>query len=92
MSKRLGIFLNNTDSNMKIETNFSNYNKLKDNFTAIYILDIDNNFSNILKDRLSLETKIINYDINNKIHSDNTETLDVTRSLYVLSIINYEKY
>ena len=92
MSKRLGIFLNNTDSNVKIETNFSNYNKLKDNFTAIYILDIDNNFSNILKDRLSLETKIINYDINNKIHSDNTETLDVTRSLYVLSIINYEKY
>ena len=93
MSKKLGIFLNNTSSNMKIETNLNNFNQLKENFDYIYILDVNNDFSNKLKSNLSNETKIINYDINtDKINSQFNESLNINNALYVLENIKIKDF
>jgi len=92
MAKHLGIFLNNTDSEMKIEINFNNFNKLKNNFNSIYILDINNNFSSKLKEKLDSESNIVKYEINNTIISENVESIDIIRALYVLDNISNIKY
>ena len=92
MSKKLGIFLNNTNSNLKIETNLNNFNQLKDNFDYIYILDANNDFSNKLKNNLSNDEHIINYDCKDKINSPFNESLNINNALYVLENIKINDF
>ena len=47
--KNLGVFINNTDSELKLKVNLHNFNVLKDNFTKIIIIDLENVYSEKLK-------------------------------------------
>jgi hypothetical protein len=48
----IGVFINNTVTEIKKAVNLNNYNKLKKNFTKCIIIDNLNNFSNMLKNTL----------------------------------------
>jgi hypothetical protein len=73
MKNKLGIFLNNTNSKIKISVNINNYYKLKDNFDNIIILDINNIFSKKLKNIISKNINLNNIKniIDNDIIDDN---------------------
>ena len=71
----LGIFLNNTDSEMKLKINKYNFNKLKDNFDTIIILDIDNIFSKNLKNIINTKN-IIKYILNNNFIKNNEDEIN----------------
>lgn len=58
----LGIFLNNTDSELKISINLHNYNILKTNFNSVIINDIDNIFSQKLKNVININNFSFNND------------------------------
>ena len=73
MKNKLGIFLNNTNSKIKICVNINNYYKLKDNFDHIIILDINNVFSKKLKNIILKNiNNITDNTINNKIINDDS--------------------
>jgi hypothetical protein len=57
----LGVFLNNTNSELKVSINLHNYNILKSNFNSVIISDIDNTFSQKLKDVININ----NFNFNN---------------------------
>ena len=44
----IGIFLNNTNSEIKYNINLVNFNNLKNNFDKNIVVDIDNEYSNRL--------------------------------------------
>ena len=78
----LGIFLNNTDSELKLSINLHNYNILKSNFNSVIINDIDNNFSQKLKNAININNFSFN---NDKSHFN--------KILSIFSNINnYEQY
>ena len=60
----LGVFLNNTDSELKVSINLHNYNILKSNFNSVIINDIDNNFSQKLKNIININ----NFSFNNRFY------------------------
>ena len=67
MKNNLGYFFNKTNSNISYEINLHNFNILKINFDNIIIIDIDNIYSNKLKNKILEENDnlIINYLLNN---------------------------
>ena len=71
MSKKLGLFINNTDSEIKIKTNINNFQMLKKNFDLIIIIDSKNIFSIKLKNELKMNDIIKNYYIINKEFDNN---------------------
>lgn len=88
----LGIFLNNTDSEIKLKINNYNFNKLKDNFDSIIILDINNIFSKNLKSMINNKT-IIKYILNNDSIKTNEDDLNYNKIKCILQDLlnlNYE--
>jgi hypothetical protein len=84
MSKKLGLFINNTDSEIKIKTNFNNFEMLKKNFDVVIIIDNKNIFSLKLKNELTLNNTIKNYYIINR----ELENNKIDKILYVLERLN----
>jgi hypothetical protein len=75
MHNNIGIFLNNTNSEIGVQINLHNYNILKNNFKKIIIIDIENDLSLKLKDLITNnndnDNKIITYlNDNNNIKND----------------------
>lgn len=88
----LGVFLNNTDSEIKLNINKYNFNKLKDNFDFIIILDIDNIFSKNLKNMIN-NRNIIKYILNNDSIKTNENDLNYNKIKCILQDLlnlNYE--
>ena len=61
MSKKIGIFINNTDSIIKYKININNYNNLKQNFIIIIIIDINSKYANNLKSYIEKDTEYFIY-------------------------------
>ena len=88
----LAIFLNNTDSEIKLKLNEYNFNKLKNNFDYIIIFDIDNVFSKNLKNQIN-NKNIIKYILNNNSIKNNEDDLNYNKIKSILpdlSNINYD--
>ena len=82
MANNIGIFINNTNSEMKYSINLNNYNNLKDNFNSIIIVDEDNSFSTKLFNEIDISS-------NNNIylkHNSNTNILDFDIEKIIFSI------
>ena len=91
MKENLGIFINNTINNKKLDINIINFNNLKNNFDAFIITDVNNRYSKELKNNITNNNlNIISYTlINNDNNSNNI--------LYILNnkninIFNKYKY
>jgi hypothetical protein len=52
MKNHLGIFFNNTNTDLKFHINLNNFNNLKKNFDNIIIVDINNEFSKKLRKKI----------------------------------------
>lgn len=61
----LGIFINNTDSQLKLNINEHNYNILNNNFNLTIVYDSENTFSEDLKNKIN-DNKIYKYTSDNK--------------------------
>jgi len=93
MSNTLGIFLNNTNSNIKYNTNLNNYKKLEKNFNLISIIDLNNDYSLKLREEIinTSENKIIGYFFNDSfLKLSNNYFIDVI--LFLLENINYNDF
>jgi hypothetical protein len=85
----LGIFLNNTNSELKYKTNLNNYNNLKNNFNSVVICDIEND--NSLKLKNTIENNIFKYFINNNFINFNNNIYDtILFALNNLDINNFD--
>lgn len=73
MSNNLGIFLNNTDSEIKLNINIINYNNLKSNFENVIIIDINNSYSEKLNNYIKDDNNNNNKDNNNDENNDNKD-------------------
>ena len=81
----LGIFINRTDSNLKLNINEHNYNILHNNFDSVIISDIESVFSNNLK------KKINNHKIHKYIRNEEKEYLSKLKNIVdKLKDINYD--
>ena len=83
LSKKLGIFINATDSEIKFNTNLNNYNMLKENFYSVIIIDINNEYAIKLHNKIKFEKNIYNYFI-----SDDIPLCKFDKILYILKKIN----
>ena len=88
--KHLGIFINNTDSEIKQNININNIEKLKHNFDNIIIIDIKSEYSYILNkyliDNNNINDIIYKYLLTN-IGKDNND-LNIEKLYFVLKDIN----
>lgn len=91
MSNNLGIFLNNTDSDMKFEINLNNFNNLKKNFSSIIIQDLNNDFSGKLKKCVS-GNNILKYTQTNDIIKDDSFDINYNKIKDVLDNLNYNNF
>jgi len=66
MTNNLGIFINNTDSELKFNINLNNFLKLKSNFDKIIVVDIETKYSIDLKDKIIYDANIYKYLLENK--------------------------
>jgi hypothetical protein len=82
----LGIFLNNTNSELKYKTNLNNYNNLKNNFNSVIICDIENDYS--LKLKNNIENNTLKYFVNNNFINSNDNIYNTM--LYVLNNIDID--
>jgi hypothetical protein len=87
MLKKVGIFLNNTDSDVKVKINFHNYNILKTNFDNIIIIDSENDFSKKLKELIDDNDIIKKYILDNKYIKDSINDFNISNFSYVHNII-----
>lgn len=89
--KYCGIFINDTTDNIKLQTNISNINNLKDNFNSIIIVDSLNNYSkdfkNIVKNMFLNDEKLINIHLLNDLPYEK-----VDKWLYALTNIELKEY
>lgn len=103
MKNNLGIFLFNTDSEIKLQINNNNFNKLKYNFNSIIIIDINNDFSINLKNNIvsdndknsdsdSNKINIYKYLLNNKFLNNDLEDINIDKILYVLNDLIYSNF
>lgn len=65
MNSNIGIFINSTDSELKLVININNINKLKSNFKKIIIIDLENEFSLKLKELIDNDI-VYKFILNNK--------------------------
>ena len=93
MSNNLGIFINNTDSYLKYNININNFDKLKNNFDKIIVIDIETEHSINLKDKIIHDKNIYKYLLDN-IFNKNIENNDFNyeKIKYVLKNINYQYF
>jgi hypothetical protein len=95
MTNNLGIFINNTDSELKFNINFNNFEKLKINFDKIIIIDIETKYSIQLKDKIIYDINIYKYLLKNKFNKDIANSdFAYDKIKYILKDINpkYFKY
>jgi len=96
MSKSLGIFLNNTYSEVKFKINLINYNNLISNFNNIIIIDTNNIYSQNLKNEIinNLDNSIIikKYELNNNFTENIEIDLNIEKILFALENINYYEF
>lgn len=97
MTNNLAIFLNNTDSEMSIEINNHNINILKDSFSSIIIDDIDNKYSNTLKEEINDidDNNIYEYILNNNSIKKNNLDINFEKIKYLLTNLedfDFNKY
>ena len=87
MTKHLGIFLNNTESEVNYKINIINYNNLSSNFNDIIVIDLNTQYSNLLKndiyDVCSNDSKIIKYYLENNIKHAADDYLFIKLKTYV---------
>ena len=86
MTKHLGIFLNNTESELNYKINTINYNNLCNNFNDIIVIDIDTQYSNLLKNDIYdvySGTKIIKYYLQNDINKNKWNDLEYNKIIYL---------
>jgi len=90
MTNNLGIFINNTDSELKYNINLNNFEKLKNNFDKIIVIDIETKYSINLKDRVIYDANIYKYLLENKFKniSNTNNDFDYNKIKYVLKDIN----
>ena len=89
----IGIFLNNTNSEIKYNINLVNFNNLKNNFDKNIVVDIDNEYSNRLNTILkNTNENIINYMISNKYIKDSNNDFEINLIVSVLNNIDYNNY
>ena len=88
----LGIFLNNTDSEIKIIVNINNFNNLKNNFKNIIIIDIDNTFSQKLNNNLIKDINIIKYILDNYYIKNDLNDLDFNKVNNILNLLNINEF
>lgn len=82
----LGIFINNTNSEIKLNVSLNNFQKLKKNFTDIIIYDNDTSLSNDLKNKITENNTIHKYILNNNGQSDNSD-FNLDKLFSVLSVV-----
>jgi hypothetical protein len=99
MSNNLGIFLNNTNSEVKYNINIINYNNLKNNFQNIIVIDINNEYSeklnNYIKDdnqKNDYIIKIIKYEMDNKYFKDIFDDFESNKIMNILNDLKYVDY
>ena len=87
-NNNIGIFLNNTNSEVSLQINLHNYNILKINFEKIIIIDIKNSFSLKLKDLISCEKNNINiYITDDNCIKNNFSDLNIYSIFFLINII-----
>jgi hypothetical protein len=95
MSNNLGIFLNNTDSEIKYNINVINYNNLKCNFENIIIIDINNSYSEKLNNYIKDDDdkiKIIKYENDNKYLKNNYDDFDSAKIFALINNSDHQLY
>lgn len=94
MLNNLGIFINNTNSQINYEINLHNFNILKNNFNNIIIIDSNNDYA--LKLKILINNKdILKYINDNAFIKNNTNDFDIDNMIYILNNItdiNKENY
>ena len=88
----LGIFLNNTDSEIKVTVNINNFNNLKNNFKNIIIIDINNIFSQKLNNNLIKDKNIIKYILDNYYIKNDLNDLDFNKFNNILHLLNISEF
>lgn len=71
MKNHLGIFFNNTNTDLKFDININNFNNLQKNFDNIIVVDINNDFSK------KLRTKIIKDEYDDKYDDKYNENTNI---------------
>lgn len=92
--KHLGIFLQCTDSYLKLKITKNNYDKLYSNFDFIVIDDIENNeYSDEFQNHIKSNVECISI-LHSDINSNSNDDFDVTRILKIMNYneIDYTKY
>jgi hypothetical protein len=87
----LGIFINNTNNELKYNINLNNFNKLKNNFSDIIIFDNELNISVDLQKEILKNNNIKIYFLSNNGINDNSD-FNFNKIINILKIIkeNYE--
>jgi len=62
MKNHLGIFFNNTNTDLKFDINLNNFNNLQKDFDNIIVVDINNDFSKKLRTKIIKNKKEDEYD------------------------------
>lgn len=91
MSSNLGIFINSTDSELKLAINLNNINKLKSNFHFIVIIDIENEYSLKLKELVD-EKIVYKFILNNKYPNSKFEDFNSEKIKYAFENLEYINY
>lgn len=93
IANNLGIFINNTDSELKFNINYNNFEKLKNNFDKIVVLDIEEKYSIQLKDKIINEPSIYKYILDNAFSKDsNKDDFQYNKINYILKNINTQYF
>jgi hypothetical protein len=88
-NNNIGIFLNNTNSEVSLQINLHNYNILKNNFEKIIIIDIKNSFSLKLQDLISSEKNNINiYITDDNCIKNNLSDINIYSVFFLINIID----
>ena len=99
MYKSLGIFLNNTNSEVKFKINLINYDNFITNFDHIIIIDTNNiyseNFKNLIMNESNESNKKIiidKYELTNKFTENIEMDVNIEKILFALENINYSEF
>jgi hypothetical protein len=87
MNQKIGIFFQHTTCTKKIRINQINFDHLNTSFDHIYIYDIDNSFSNELKEhiiQINKKNHIVEYIVDNYFETNQDEYFSVSNIIYVL--------
>ena len=94
MSKSLGIFLNNTNSEIKFKINLINYDNFISNFDHIIVIDTNNTYSENLKNMIILNKSIIidKYELTNDFIENIEVDINIEKILFALGNMNYSEF